>query len=42
MLEPFDLDRAYALVNNGQDFVLIQYFVFDRIMRPLQYLTGEQ
>lgn len=42
MLEPFDLDRAYALVNNGQDFVLIQYFVFDRILRPLQYLTGEQ
>lgn len=42
LLEPFDLDRAYALVNDGQDFVLVQYFIFDRIMRPLQYLTGEQ
>ena len=41
LLEPFDLDRAYALVNNGQDIVLVQYFVFDRIMRPLQYLKGE-
>jgi hypothetical protein len=36
-LEPFDLDRAYALVNNGEDFVLIQYYVFDRVTRKFSY-----
>ena len=36
-LEPIDLDRAYALVNNGEDFVLIQYYVFDRITRQFSY-----
>jgi hypothetical protein len=41
-LEPFDLDRAYALVNNEEDFVLIQYFVFDRVLRPLGFFTGEE
>ena len=40
-LEPFDLDRAYALINDGEDFVLIQFFVFDRVLRPLQYFTHE-
>ena len=39
-LEPFDLDRAYALVNDGQDFVLVQYFVFDKVTRKLSYLLG--
>jgi len=39
-LEPFDLDRAYALVNDDQDFVLIQYFVFDKVTRTLAYLKG--
>jgi hypothetical protein len=36
---PYDLDRAYALVNDGQDFTLIQFFVFDRILRPLKYFV---
>jgi hypothetical protein len=40
-MEPLDLDRAYALVNNGEDFVLIQYYVFDRVTRTLDYLTGK-
>lgn len=40
VMEPFDLDRAYALVNDGEDFVLIQYFVFDKVTRPLSYLKG--
>jgi hypothetical protein len=31
----WDPDRMYASINNGQDFVLIQFFVFDRIFRPL-------
>ena len=30
----FDLDRAYALVNGGKDFVLVQFFVFDKVLKP--------
>lgn len=41
-LEPMDLDRAYALVNDGEDFVLIQYYVFDRVTRPLGYFLKEE
>ena len=37
MFQPVDLDRAYALVNDGEDFVLIQYYSFDRVTRPLSY-----
>jgi hypothetical protein len=33
----YDVDRMYALVNEDKDFVLIQYFVFDRIIQPLSY-----
>jgi hypothetical protein len=40
-MEPADLDRAYALVNNDEDFVLIQYFVFDKVTRTLDYLMGK-
>lgn len=40
-LEPFDLDRMYALVNDERDFVLIQFFVFDKILRPLSYFIEE-
>jgi hypothetical protein len=37
--EPFeyDPDRLYALINEGKDMVLIQYFVFDPITRPLSF-----
>lgn len=42
MMEPYDLDRAYAIVNNGEDFVLIQYFVFDRVTRTLDFFTGKE
>jgi hypothetical protein len=41
-MEPMDLDRAYALVNNGGDFVLIQYYVFDSVTRTLNYLMGKE
>jgi len=37
MLIPVDLDRMYALVNNNRDFVLVQYFVFDKVLRPALY-----
>jgi hypothetical protein len=39
MFQPVDLDRAYALVNDGEDFVLIQYYSFDRVTRPLSYFV---
>ncbi len=39
-MEPMDLDRAYALVNDGEDFVLIQYYTFDRVTRPLGYFLN--
>ncbi|HPE57925.1 MAG TPA: DUF4340 domain-containing protein [Bacteroidales bacterium] len=35
----YDVDRLYALVNNDRDFVLIQYYVFDKILRPLSYFN---
>jgi hypothetical protein len=41
-MEPADLDRAYALVNNGEDFVLIQYYSFDKVTRTLGYLMGKE
>jgi hypothetical protein len=41
-MEPADIDRAYALVNNGEDFVLIQYFTFDKVTRTLGYLLGKE
>lgn len=39
-LVPFDLDRLYAVINNERDFVLIQYFVFDKVLRTASYLQG--
>lgn len=36
---PYDLDRAYALVNDGKDFTLIQFYVFDRILKPVKYFV---
>jgi hypothetical protein len=36
-LYTYDLDRLYALINEGRDFVLIQYYVFDKVLRPLSY-----
>lgn len=40
-LIPIDHDRFYALINGGEDFVLMQYFVFDNVLKPLSYYTGE-
>jgi len=34
-----DRDRMYALVNNDKDFVMVQFFVFDKILLPLSYYT---
>ncbi len=38
----YDRDRLYALVNNDEDFVLIQFFVFDKILRPLSYFISTE
>lgn len=35
----YDRDRMYALVNNDQDFVMVQFFVFDKILIPLSAFT---
>ncbi len=34
----YDMDRMYALVNE-EDFVLVQFFVFDKILIPLSSFT---
>ncbi len=39
-LVPVDHDRFYALINGGQDFVLMQYFVFDKVIKPLSYFEN--
>jgi hypothetical protein len=38
---PYDLDRLYALVNDGQDFTTIQYYNFDKVLRPLPFFLLE-
>ena len=38
----YDMDRLYALINNGKDFVIIQYFVFDRIFKKLSDFTSNK
>jgi len=34
-----DRDRMYALINNEQDFVIVQFFVFDKILLPLSFFA---
>ena len=34
---PYDIDRLYGLVNEDRDFVILQYYVFDKVLRPLSY-----
>ncbi len=34
---PYDRDRFYALINNDKDFVILQFFVFDNVIRPLVF-----
>jgi len=36
-LTPVDHDRFYALINDGDDFVLMQFYVFDKVLYPLDY-----
>ena len=32
-----DRDRLYALINDNHDLVVIQFYVFDRIFKPLEF-----
>lgn len=36
-LVPVDNDRFYGLVNKGEDFVVLQFYVFDKLLKPLSY-----
>lgn len=33
----YDVDRMFAVINNGKDFVVIQHFIFDPIMISYDY-----
>jgi len=37
----WDRERLYALVNNEQDFVFIQYFVFGRILKNIDFFRKD-
>lgn len=41
-LIPDDMDRFHALINNGNDFVLMQFYIFDKVLYPLSYYTGSK
>lgn len=41
-LYTYDIDRLFALINEGRDFVLIQYYSFGRVLRPLSYFIPEK
>jgi hypothetical protein len=33
----FDAERMDALLNNGKDFVMVQYYMFGKVMPPIEY-----
>jgi hypothetical protein len=39
---PYDLDRMYALVNDGHDFVLVQFLIFDPLIKPITYFFKDK
>lgn len=39
-LFPYDVDRLYAAINDEKELLIVQYFVFDPITRPLSFLLG--
>lgn len=36
-LDPIDHDRIYGVYNDGRDFVLLQYYIFDKVLHPVEY-----
>jgi hypothetical protein len=41
-LYPYDVDRLYAVMEKNNEPVIVQYFVFDPITRPLSFLLGRE
>jgi len=41
-LIPDDRDRFHALINDGNDFVLMQYYIFDKVLYPLSYYASSK
>jgi hypothetical protein len=37
---PYDTDRLYGSINGGKDFVLIQFYQMDRILKTRDWLLG--
>ena len=35
-----DVDRMYAFVNDDRDFVLVQYYIFDKLLRDVNYYVA--
>lgn len=38
----YDRDRMYGQLNNEEHLVLIQYFVFDKVLKPITYFQKRQ
>lgn len=38
----YDPDRMFATINGGKDFVMVQSYTFDRIMRKLEWFTDKE
>jgi hypothetical protein len=36
----YNPEKMYAFINDGQDFVTVQFFVFDKLLKPVGYFTG--
>lgn len=37
----YDNDRLFALINNGADFVTVQYFAFGKLLQPIGYFSRQ-
>lgn len=38
----YDVDNMYASVNNGKDFVIVQYFVFGKLLQTPEYFQRKR
>lgn len=38
---PYNPDKMYAFINDGADIVTVQFFVFDKLLKPIGYFTGK-
>ena len=35
-----DVDRMFAFVNDDRDFVLVQYYTFDKLLKDVNYYVA--